>query len=463
MSNESHIQGNENIVIQRITDSTITININGHLSEISNSLSAFLEEMKKFNAQLINYAGKTLNLQEANDADLNALLGKKNFNELLIKATFEAIVPYNPQAKRIWQEISSKPQWETQSASVKRATGTLINGFVGPIGLQLRSLFAIGADTSLNDKLSSYITQCISIAKRSLELVVFTLISKLWDEQKERPRHLSTVQLEGMERWFKKTVEHSIQEQFEVLKMLHELFTDASFGLDFPLSELGSADFVQALQPGSPLTQALAELESLDSTAHYAPFLPAHCYDAERHLATFLQTFAFLAGYRMASIRKIDFHHMRIDRPSYLHRFEYLSPGKQETVYTEKFNYAPPSVHTNAVLLYQGKDYHESINLSPFVIDYNMLTLEENAKSKIYFYQSQAIEDCGLEYLFLEGEDKQTIGSCNVYTHGKTNLDELDINEEKRVKLIQDFVVEQFRDAYCCLLGQEFEFEFDNY
>ena len=40
MENSANIEGNQNIVIQGVTDSTITLNVNGETQEINNKLDS---------------------------------------------------------------------------------------------------------------------------------------------------------------------------------------------------------------------------------------------------------------------------------------------------------------------------------------------------------------------------------------------------------------------------------------
>ena len=70
MENNTTNQGNNNIIIQGITDSSITLEVNGATQEIQNemaTLNALLEEM---NAQQVQMADKIYDLAELGQADI---------------------------------------------------------------------------------------------------------------------------------------------------------------------------------------------------------------------------------------------------------------------------------------------------------------------------------------------------------------------------------------------------------
>ena len=62
MSNESHFTGNQNIVIQNVTDSNIKIAIGDHTEEILLELAALKQLLAERNSQIIQIAGKIYNI-----------------------------------------------------------------------------------------------------------------------------------------------------------------------------------------------------------------------------------------------------------------------------------------------------------------------------------------------------------------------------------------------------------------
>ena len=131
------------------------------------------------------------------------------------------------------------------------------------------------------------------------------------------------------------------------------------------------------------------------------------CYFAENRLTDFFESFRFLVNYKVASMKKIEFFNIKNIHAGYLHHFVNLGYNRKSLEMEERnFHNCTETVNslfTNAVLLYKGSDYTKNINLFPFVIDYNALTLEKN--SKIAFFRQPAFDEDCLEYTFLDTDE----------------------------------------------------------
>jgi hypothetical protein len=102
-------------------------------------------------------------------------------------------------------------------------------------------------------------------------------------------------------------------------------------------------------------------------------------------------------------------------------------------------------VATDAILLYRNKYQDQSINLFPFIIDFNALTFEAGAK--IYFYKCKDLSDGSLNYTFLE--DKAVVENILYKDVLKDNasINQLMMDPDKRKVRKLDVVFEQFQDA----------------
>ncbi|MDR1167796.1 MAG: hypothetical protein LBK53_02755, partial [Heliobacteriaceae bacterium] len=131
------------------------------------------------------------------------------------------------------------------------------------------------------------------------------------------------------------------------------------------------------------------------------------CFFAEKHLTVFFEKFSFLASYKVASMKKIEFFNIKNIDAGYLHHYVNLGYSRKSIEVEERsFDNCSETVNslfTNAVLLYKGNSYTKNINLFPFVIDYNALTLEKN--SKIAFFSQPAFDEDCLEYAFLDTDE----------------------------------------------------------
>ncbi|MBK7408118.1 MAG: hypothetical protein IPJ40_08675 [Saprospirales bacterium] len=186
MPNETHIQGSQHIVIQNVTDSTLTLQVNGEVREIQNQLAELKALLECQNAQKVQYAEKIYNIEHIDEANFGFLTGKKAFNELLTRELIRAIQPNCTSAQRFLEKVAHIPDWESQTRISDKAKEIIAYSFVGVIGKQLSKLMAIGKEDFSEAKQRKYLEKCIDIVKRSLDLVCFALLSRLWDAQKTR-------------------------------------------------------------------------------------------------------------------------------------------------------------------------------------------------------------------------------------------------------------------------------------
>ncbi|MGB1242413.1 MAG: hypothetical protein ACPG49_07820 [Chitinophagales bacterium] len=454
MKNESHIKGNANIVIQNVTDSTITLNIDGEIQEVRNQLVELKALLQSLKIQKIQYAEKMYNIEHINEANFGFWIGKKVFNEHLTKTLVLAIQPHCSPAQRFLQKVKNRPDWESEQRISNKAKEILAYSFVGVIGIQFGKLMAIGKESFSETKQRKYIKKCLYIVKQTLNLVNFVLLSHLWDKQKTNPiPSISNSQKQVLSQRFDNAFESSIEEQFQLLKTLHTLFTQNN--LHFPIEELSS--FSSYLQIKSDFYEVCQSLQQLNRQLDKAQYNLLDCFKAETLLTSFFGFFPFLVEYRMASIKRIAYRQIRHDEPHYLHRYTALGIDSKANVDAEKVIYTPKTIYTDAVLFYKGENYWNSTNLFPFVIDYNALTFEYGAK--ICFYHAQSMDgdrDC-LEYNFLEDNSILHIESTGVL---KPDMDynEWMVNEEKRQQLNLDCVVVGFQKARKTVLD-ELDFE----
>jgi len=375
---------------------------------------------------------------------------QKTFNEYLTKALMEATQPHSTAAARFLERAGTMPNWETDGRIGDKAKEILAYSFVGVIGIQLSKLMAIGKEDLSTSKQRKYVEKCLQIAKRSLDLVTFALVSRLWDEQKQQPRTCSDTEKKVLNDFFERLFEPTINDQLRVLQVLLTIFKQHT--LPLPMPEL--SEFDAHFQADSPfqrdcqcLQQLLERFEKTPSTAD--------CFAAEQALATFLSAFHFLTRYRMASIRHIGYRQLRNGDPHFLHRYTALGIDSKANVDAEKINFTTETAHTDSVLLYRGAEgYMDYINLTPFVIDYNTLTAESG--TKICFFHAKDLADGSLDYCFLEDNSLINLAWKGILKPD-TDYNELLMLAESRKILSLDNVLEQFRAAHKAVAGDAFD------
>lgn len=360
------------------------------------------------------------------------------YNRVLTRALVEAMRPYDDKAERLCADFS----WLDQPGDRLKVQRFVFHNFVGEIGKQLRKLVNIGDDTQMSpaEKERHYVDKCLDIARRSFDLLNYTLLSVWWDAVKTAPRALEPGEQATLRGFFDAHLEQRLDAQLRLLQTLCALFD--RYQLDFPFGDARAR-----LQPqpaeGSALQRACAQLEQAVQAVNSA--------DSERALADILQHFAFLTRYRMASLKKISYRRLRNGQPEYLHRYVALGIDVKSSEDAEKGRWVSFGEQTPAVLLYQGEDYQNGVNLFPFIIDYNALTLEQGAK--ICFYSARDLGGAdALEYRFLGDNSLERIEKHGVQTP-QTPLDELMMDNDKLKKLNLDCVVDSFHEARRAVAG----------
>ncbi len=373
-------------------------------------------------------------------------------NEYLTKTLIPAIQAHSTAATRFLEKVQALPDWHIHAQASHKAREILAYSFVGVIGIQLSKLFAIGKEEFSENTRHTYIGKCIHLARRSLDLVVFALVSQLWEEQKKQSRTLDAAQTRALSDFFDRAFEPSLSGQLHLLETLHGLFQ--AHQLPFPLPEL--KDFGSNFQPDSAFRKAVTVLQDIDAQFGNKKDSPEDCLAAEKALTDLLAALHFLAACRMASIKRIGYWQIRTEAPRYLHRFAALGIDSKANVDAEKIDFTDETAHTDAVLLYRGDRYQTGINLSPFVIDHNALIFESGVKA--CFYRARALADEQLEYCFLEDNSLVNVAWKGVI-RPDSNLNELLFDPENQKAYNLDNVIAQFRDARKCILGDALSFD----
>lgn len=371
---------------------------------------------------------------------------KREYNKTLTRALVEAMRPYNDKAEKLCQDFS----WLEHPENRRKVQLFVFQNFVGEIGKQLRKLVNIGDDGQMEParKERHYVDKCLDIARRSFDLLNYTLMSVWWDAVKTAPHPPALAEQQTLGAFFESHLEQGLEAQFRLLQTLCTL--SRRYEVVFPFGN-ALERLLPQLAEGSPLQRACAQLEQAVQSADGA--------DSETQLAEIMRHFAFLTQYRMVSLKKISYRQLRNGQPEYLHRYVALGIDVKYSEDAEKGRWITLGEQTPAVLLFRGEDYQNGINLFPFVIDYNALTFEQGAK--ICFYSARDLGDAGaLEYRFLGDNSIVRIEKQGVQTP-QAKLDELMMNPELLKALNLDCVVDGFHEARSAMTGDQNDF-FDN-
>jgi hypothetical protein len=436
-----------------ITDEINTlISFKKKIGELGHFYSKYINIDNLLN-QFRNQLDKILPLLVKEDriTSSNQAYSKNTFNEKLTRSLIEAMSSDIPRVKKFLDNVNRMDaKWQKQERFSDPAKELIAINYVGVLGIQLRKLIAIGKEEFSMNKQKKYIENCQLTAKRALQLLCFALISKLWDYKKDDPFTLSPDQTETCNNFFEDEFEWEINGFVHLLKTLLEIYK--ANNLAFPINELNN--FKDQLQPNAPLVTAVLKLQALTVSLDRPSFTMQECFDAEDNLSTVLTTLHFLVGYKMMSIKNIAYSEMRNTRPHYLYRYTDLvgiDNIGNKTQEQEKLKYEESPINTDAVLLYK-ETYRQSLNLFPFIIDINGLSMDGG--QKICFYTAKGNMDGSLSYSFIEDNSVVKVKNTKTLRPG-IEINELLADPAKLKDMRYDAVFNLFREAKITITGIE--------
>ncbi|MBK8846302.1 MAG: hypothetical protein IPO27_06900 [Bacteroidetes bacterium] len=376
---------------------------------------------------------------------------KNTFNEIFPGRLIEAIRPYNKKANEF---LNANSNWQNNADLVTQVKRIVISGFVGAIGIQLRKLGAIGEEKYSESKMKRYLENCLLTAKRGMQLICFSLISTLWDKQKQNHYKLSQAQIGTLNKLFKTAVEESITDYAELLRTLTEIFSTNN--LVFPIPQL--SELQTKLNTDSSLINACVNLNAITDLIKQGTYTVDDCTAAESNLVIVLENLSFLAEYKIISIKDIDYAIQRNDKEGlYLHNYTLLDGESQANNNSQaRVKRESTPVISYSVLLCK-ENLRQNINLDPFVIDFNSLGL--TGGSKICFFSfCDTYGDQSLNYSFIEDTSKITIRKSKNQKPDEKDTIALNkwlANNDNKKDMNFDNVINLFDDAKRTLTGAE--------
>ncbi|MFH0734187.1 MAG: toll/interleukin-1 receptor domain-containing protein [bacterium] len=431
-----------NIKIQGIVQNNLNLSINGASQRISNSLIELKSLMEINHTDYFNYKEKIYIISSFTNESFDFLLGKIDFNQTLTKKLVENLSTINKTVNDCAAKLAKITDWQTKPKIYSQVRNEISSWFIGVVGSQLTQLWSIG-----NDKDPElYIQKSAGIVKKTLDLVFFTFLSKLWDKIKSKGDSLILKDEERdlLELRLKAYDELEILERYKQLKNVVEIFINND-QLNFPFPEL--KDFYENNDGWDELFNYCKAIYNLEEKSKNNELELMDCYEAENNLAMFLIFFKFLVNYKMVSMKTIEYRKMRDNNSKYLHKYILLGSEKNDK---ESINITDEDVFNDSVLIYQGENYREGINLFPFIIDYNVINFEEG--SKICFFLFRALDNNCFTFGYNDNNGAEEIKKPSELI-GIADRDEFFKSKEKRKLLNRDYVIELFYEADKCILN----------
>ncbi len=298
-------QDSSHIIIQGVTDSTLTLHVNGEAQEIRNELATLRTLLESHQTKTVQYADKIYNIAHIDEANFGSVTSRMVFNGILVRRLIGAW----GQKAEVQDFLRNLPaeatdKWEEVPEFLRDAQLLVGQRFVWVLGWELRRLFAIGKEKRKRqeEKVDEYIHHCFSAAKMALQLANFLLVAELWDAKKQAPAavKIRTAQLEP----FFGTRPLTMLEHHQLLIHLVAMFDDSDLELPFEQPDL-AAD--------GTLGKAVVRLEELRSLD--AVYGLAQCHTAEACLADLLIGLPFFNTHHLVTIKRVEYEAFRNSPP----------------------------------------------------------------------------------------------------------------------------------------------------
>lgn len=303
-----------------------------------------------------------------------ALSGKAGapVNDGLIGTLFNAIAPHSLELGMLL-EISKK----TGRQDLRMIRQQIVDTFPSPVGEQLRKLFA--SATVDEQRLRQLVTTYTILVK----LFCFTLLSQLWDALYADPKlAISAEQWAAIEAF--KQLDEQKEQTFDYLALVITINRILADGGVAPfMSETAGLESQLTDTETDLAHRFMEEMRSELLAGVPSGEVESFCIQAEKHLGTILSDLAFLVAYKLATIKSIAISKTRHKPAEFRHRQVLLDRVTAGFMDSEEIR-AAFTDNESVILLKDLDDVSHYLNLTPFVIDQNALTGNEN--TKIYFY-----------------------------------------------------------------------------
>jgi hypothetical protein len=333
-----------------------------------------------------------------------------NVNVKLIQTLFGAVAKHSPEVGVSWEAAKRNKRQDLRTVRQQ-----IVDSFPAPIGEQLRKLFA--SNTVDVQRLRQLVLTYETVA----ELFCFAVLSQLWNAKHDNPAlALGPEQLASIDRFVSLVPDD--QRTFDYVALIEVVagvfreHTIAPF-----IDEFAGFEDAQGRENFDRACRFMEEMRAeLAGGPIAAEEIISFCVQAEEHLGTVLSYLAFLVRYRLATIKKIDIIKSRHKPPEYRHNQVVLDRVTAGIMDSEEVHLAFTDSES-VVLLKNVDDVANYLSLSPFVIDENAFTGDQNSKLFFYSHRDQGNGYC---FRFVDNADDGLVVTDEQYPQIKQQFEE---------------------------------------
>ncbi len=385
ITNTAITQGNNNIIIQGVTDSSITVNVNGQSQEIEKKLDALQALMEQMAVKSVESANNIYNIGTITNANFGYLVGQAGHDKSLPSELAENLVGEgNGWIQSLRQELQDKQKISVgnQPWNIFQNYGWLVETFLQKMGtaagqeknLRRLSFMAEAYQGSLRYLCYIQMAQILQLENKSKLGIVSDFIQMEANKFLEfdyTSLLLTSTDALGQNAFMK-----------EINKFVEEL-TDTESSL------YGTALYLDD-QRRKLMANSIAEDDKLTSLLD--EYLTALVY--------WLRKISFVAKYRLVSIKEINLNYRLGTAKNFVHLYGelhglYSEGGSSDEDYNTK-SIEGSFTFNKSILLFRGNDVSSGmekiqdekayLSLSPLVIDQSVYAGKPTQTPEIFYY-----------------------------------------------------------------------------
>lgn len=407
ITNTAIAQGSNNIIIQGVTDSSITVNVNGQTQEIEKKLDALQALMKQMAVKSVQSANNIYDRSTITNANFAYLVGQAGHDRSLPSELADNLVGEgNGWIQSLRQELQDKQKISVgnQPWNIFQNYGWLVETFLQKMGT------AAGQEKNL--RRLSFMAEAYQASLRYLCYIQMAQILQL--ESKPKLGIVSDfIQMEGTKfldfdytSLLLTCTDTLGQDAFmkEINKFVEEL-TDTESSL------YGTALYLDD-QRRKLMANSIAEDDKL--TGLLDEYLTALVY--------WLRKISFVAKYRLVSIKEINLNYRLGTPKNFVHLYGelhglYSEGGSSDEDYNTK-SIEGFFTFNKSILLFRGNDVATSmdkiqdinayLSLSPLVIDQSVYSGKPTQTPEIFYYSGY--EKIKRQYNFAQYKNELAFG-----------------------------------------------------
>jgi hypothetical protein len=384
IANTATAAGNNNIIIQGVTDSSITVNVNGQSQEISNKLDSLLALLEKQGAQTFQSDDRIYKADTINKANFAFLLGRAGQEKILPEELAQNLLgDGNTWTQSLRQELVKQGiSVGSQPWTIFQNYGWLIETFLQKMGT------AAGQEKSL--RRLSFMAEAYQASLRYLCYIQMAQLLKM-ESQPKLGIVSDFIQMEG-NRYL----------NFDYSSLL--LTTTDTLGTNGFMQEINK--FVEELTGtesalyGTALYLEDQRRKLIANTIAEDDKLPALLDEYLTALVYWLRKLSFLAKYRLVSIKEINLDYRLGTAKNFVHLYGelhgiYSEGGSSDEDYNSK-SIEGSFTYNKSILLFKGndvatcmdkiQDQSSYLSLSPLVIDQSVYAGKPTQTPEIFYY-----------------------------------------------------------------------------